>query len=358
MLAPEEPTVEQERTQLTDSLTSGVIALDAEGLVIHANQAARQYLGAEGRKLQPGVHLADLPTGAPLAEVFAEVSSNRGPVSRRELELNLADGTEREIGLSASLLQGPDDFNGVVLLFTDLTEQRRLQRAAELNRQLASLGELTAGIVHELRNPVSVISGMAELLLRRQETDGDLQKTAKAILRETKNLEQSISLFLGLARPYKIERAPYHPQSIAERAMQFCRSRTQDEHIHLDLICDDGLAELYVDAERMGQAVANLLVNAVEAVAGEGHVALHVFADGEGVVFRVTDDGPGVDLTKGTDLLGAFVTQKEGGTGLGLTIAHKTVSAHGGTMTYGNQESGGACFEIRIPEDPGSPWHR
>src|SRR5690606_32244747 len=114
---------------------------------------------------------------------------------RRELVLETPEG-QKIVGVTASLLQGPAAFNGVIFLFIDLTEIRQLRRAAELNRQLAQLGELTAGVVHELRNPLSVISGMSELLMRKLGEGHEHQRKAKVIFEEAEELEKLITQFL------------------------------------------------------------------------------------------------------------------------------------------------------------------
>jgi len=338
--------------QIIDSLSSGIIALDANQKIAAANDAARAYLGARENELRVGDRLDRLPTAAPLAAVLSEVVDTQSPVSRREVTIQLPDGRPRELGLSASLLQGPQPFNGVIFLFTDLTERRRLERVAELNRQLAALGELTAGVVHELRSPVSVISGMAELLIRKLGPEDERCGAAETILQEAASLERSIAQFLGFARPYDIERAWAEPKAIAERAMQFCQRRAHQKATSLDCSCEPDLPNLHVDANRVAQALANILVNAVDAVPHGGRVAFRSYQDGNDIVFEVVDNGPGVQLQPGENLFAPFFTQKESGTGLGLTIAHRVIAAHEGTISYANRDEGGTRFEIRLPVEP------
>lgn len=341
--------------QIIECLSSGVIAVDAAGAIITANHAAAQFLGIPGSELLAGARLLDVAAALPLSELFREIATTREPVTRSEVSVIHPDGTTREIGLSASLLEGGEAFRGVIFLFTDLTERRRMEREAELNRQLAALGELTAGVVHELRSPVSVISGMAELLIRKLGEGDDRSATAEAILRETASLERSIAQFLGFARPYDLDRTWAEPGDIARRALQFCQRRAQRKGTQLGYECENDLPSLYVDANRVAQGLANILVNAVDAVPRseddgvEGNVSMRVSkADGE-VVFEVSDNGPGIHLKPGENLFTPFFTQKESGTGLGLTIAHRVVAAHGGTISHMNRPEGGTRFEVRLP---------
>ncbi len=335
--------------QIISSLSSGVVALNADGAIITINPAARACLGVPPHALRPGMRLRDFEAAWPLADVFDEVARTREAVSRREVLLALPGNGEREVGLSASLLEGEAPFNGAILLFTDLTEWRRLERAASANQQLAALGELTAGVVHELRNPVSVISGMAELLMRRMEADDTRRSHAKAILQEATSLERSIAQFLGFAKPFDMQPEWCAPRDLVERALQFGGRRAQTKQVRIAYESEEHLSTCYVDAEMVAQALGNILVNAVDAAPENGEVTFRAIQKGGDAVFEIADDGPGIHLNADEDLFTPFFTQKEGGTGLGLTIAQRTILAHGGRITYRNRAEGGALFEIRLP---------
>lgn len=336
--------------QIVNSMSSGVIALDRDGTVLMANPAAFAYLDVEESELQPGMLLRNVRNAAPLAGVLTEVIQSGDPLSRHEITLTLPDGLIKQIGLSASVHAGGRSLDGVIVLFTDMTERLRLERSAELNRQLAALGELTAGVVHELRNPVSVISGMAELLIRKLDPQDERQNAAQTILRESATLERAISQFLGFARPFELQRGHCTTGDIVDRTVQLCRRRAEHKGVVLDV---KNLPDLHVHADmyRMAQALSNIINNAIEAVPRDGHVILSAGQDGNHIVFEVADDGPGVHLQPGEDLFTPFFTKKEGGTGLGLTIAHRIITAHSGSVSYANHQDGGACFTIRIPRD-------
>jgi two-component system, NtrC family, sensor histidine kinase HydH len=343
--------------QIVRGLQSGVLALDQSARVLIANLAACRHLGLEPDTLELGKKLSEVPAAEPFIDVFTKIKETNEPQSRLEVIITHDDGTKKEIGLSASPLEGADAFTGAIFLFTDMTERRMLERAAEINRQLAQLGELTAGVVHELRNPVGVISGMAELLERRILTDdADAQRYIAAILQETKQMEQSLSQFLGFARPFDIAPEPCRPEDIIDRALQFCEPKTRAKDIALAHACDPDLPQLEADVGRAAQALANLLNNAADAVDEGGSITLTVQRQGPYIVFAVDDDGPGLDLAGSEDILSPFFTKKESGTGLGLSIVHRIVTAHGGAVAYHNHPESGAHFEIRLPIKKGALW--
>lgn len=336
--------------EIIQSLSSGVIAVDRTGKIITVNPAACDFLGADKAALTPGTRLADIPYAEPLAILLEEIMRKGQAISRHEIMLNCPGGEVKQIGLSASLHRGPSPFDGVVVLFTDMTERLRLERSAELNRQLAALGELTAGVVHELRNPVSVISGLAELLIRKLEPGDGKHDAAQTILREARELERSISQFLGFARPFELQIADCSPTEIIERTVQLCRRKAEHNNVTIESSSFDPAVNMRADLLRVAQALSNIVNNAIDAVPAGGKVHLRASQDGDRIVFEVQDKGPGIHLRPGEDLFAPFFTTKEGGTGLGLTIAHRIITAHGGTVSHVNRPEGGASFIVRMPQ--------
>lgn len=337
--------------QIVSSLASGVLAVDATGRILVANEAAARHLDVAPDCLTPGAALDDIPGAAePLRRLLDELARHHAVVSRREATLSAPEGN-KVLGISASPLQGPAAFNGVIFLFMDITELRRLERTAELNRQLAQIGELTAGVVHELRNPLSVISGMAELLLRKSVEQDPVHAKASTILAEAGQMEQLVSQFLSFAKPFELKPGPCMLADILERSRVLCAPLAEQSGVALHVEASGETPPLLADVSKMAQALSNILRNAVEVSPRGGRVDFGGRAEADQVIFRVDDEGPGIHLEAGDDLFSAFFTKKAGGTGLGLSIVHRIVTAHRGTITYGNNESGGAWFEVTIPRD-------
>lgn len=334
--------------QIIASLSSGVVALDRDGAIVAANPAACRHLGVTPEALQPGISYRNAPGISQFADEIAGMMRTGEPMSRRELTLD--DASQRRIiGMTASPVTGPAGPEGLILLFADLTEVRRLERAAELNRQLAQIGELTAGIVHELRNPLGVISGMAELLMRQLSEQEILHRRAETIFQEAGHLEKLVGQFLGFAKPFAVERIHCDPEEIVERARQLCERIAGEKKIALQSVREGALPAIEADPGRLAQALANLIRNAVEISNPNTAVCVRIRQESGHVCFAVEDEGPGIALAPGVDIFAPFVSKKEGGTGLGLSIVHRIVTAHGGTVKAANRVSAGACFEMRIP---------
>jgi len=341
--------------QIIDSLNSGVIAFDTNGVIIMVNHAARRYLRMSHRQLHKGMQLDGLQLPGPFVDVLRGVMASHRPLSRREIIVSQPDGSRKEIGLSASLLKGPHAFNGAVFLFVDMTERRRLERAAEHNSRLAQIGELTAGVVHEMRNPLTVISGTAELLQRKTPLDDASRKIVNTILLEAQSLEKLISQFLGFAKPSDLETTSCRPEAIAERAYGLCLPRARKKDVKLDISAAPKLPQMRADFGKLAQAIVNIVNNAIDAVPNGGHVTIHTRRESGVIVFEITDNGPGIHLRPEEDIFKPFFSKKESGTalGLGLAIVRRMATAHGGSASYTNLEEGGIRFSLRIPIEQG-----
>ena len=341
---------------IVNSLSSGVVVADAAGTVRLANAAAVRHLNVELDTLAPGAPLAANPTTARLLALLEELRAGAPAIRRRELSLGGPRHAERVIGVTATPLPGDDSFNGAIFLFTDLSQLRQLERAAELNRQLAQVGELSAGVVHEIRNPVSVIGGSAEMLARRFDAGTSERRLADSIRGEARRLEKMVSHFLRFAKPFELHYEDAAASDIIARAVELCTRNAAARGVALEAVCDPALGQVRCDVNLLAQALGNLVGNAVEACAPKvGHVCVAGgIADGT-ACFSVADNGPGVQAHAGEDIFSPFFTQKEDGTGLGLAIVHRIASAHGGRASYENQERG-ACFYLSVPLRPaGAP---
>lgn len=336
--------------QIVNGLTSGVIAVGPHNEILAANPAAARHLNLPADALKPGTALSSLGAMTPLLESIREVAESRKPATRKEIAFQPGPNDRRELGFSITLLEGPADYNGVIILFTDMTERRKLERAASVNRQLASLGELAAGVVHQLRNPLTIISGRAQMLARQLKDDPGATESLQAVRDECARMSDSISRFLAFARPFEMKPGPATAEAVVRRAFELNRKKAEDANIALNSAVPD-LAPLWIDQLRLAEALGNIVDNAIDAIDANGTIEIDVSQKDGKTTFEIRDTGPGIQLEPGEDLLSPFLTKKHDGTGLGLSIAHRIVTTQNGEITYGNRPEGGAWFRIVIPTE-------
>jgi len=328
-----------------DRMSSGLIAVDSAGRIRMANRAACAITGLDSNELT-GTSVTECGSIKPLADLVTQAIYSRQPVER--VEVRLTDAAEREavLGVSVSLLA---EDGGAVAVFADLTESKRLEREAQLRREMAALGELTAGVVHEIRSPLSVISATAQLMLRQVSPEHKMHDTATSILDEVAELEKTVAGLLMFARPLELDFKQIPLDEVIERAAALCRPRIDKRGIRLELDLPATMPLVRADFQRLAQAIANLINNSVDALDTGGTIRVTANDNGpERVDVSISDDGPGVPPQIRPRLFEPFFTQKEGGTGLGLSIVHKVITAHDGGIELMPTPSG-ATFQITLP---------
>jgi two-component system, NtrC family, sensor histidine kinase HydH len=237
---------------------------------------------------------------------------------------------------------------------------RQLEQAqadARRSERLAALGQLSAGLAHEIRNPLGVIKGSAEMLEKKLPPSNELAgELAGYISTEVNKLNALVSRFLDFARPLALERRPAEIPPLIDRALKSARDRWPNAKIEVERRYAPDLPQVPLDAELCEQIFTNLAQNAYEAMSGEsGKLKVTVraaTADGRrGVEIKFEDTGPGVPAELGEQIFNPFFTTKKEGVGLGLSIVSKIVDEHHGWIRVANEPGLGACFRVFFPAE-------
>lgn len=232
----------------------------------------------------------------------------------------------------------------VALLFSrQLVRQEAAERRFEEQRRLAVLGEMSSVIAHELRNPLASLKGHAQLLAERLPPDGRERKKAERIVLEAQRLETLSGDLLDFSRSGPIDRNEADPAALLRAAAE----SVDASRIALSL--EDAPHRFPLDAERVRQALTNLLLNALQASPESAPATARVMMEGDCLVFTVRDRGPGIPPADLERIFEPFYTTRPSGTGLGLAVAQRIVQMHGGTLTAANEPAGGASFRMAIP---------
>ncbi len=344
------------------SIPSGLIVLDGDDRIILCNPAAEQIFGIK-------VHHA---TGSHIHEVLPFVKDHltklrapsAGPIKKHpplmDLPFTRAEGTELHLRLSLSPLRLPlGEEKGLILIFHDVTQVKRIEEEMKKVEGLALIGELAAGVAHEIRNPMASISGSIQMLKDGLEEDDVNTRLMGIISREINRLNHLVNDFLIFARPKKISVKKFNlNQLILESLELFQNSQHWDGKTKIITNFKEDIA-LESDPEQIKQVLWNLLLNASEAMAEGGSLYALTYAEVNGsephertVKIVVRDTGTGFDEGVIPHLFTPFVTTKEGGSGLGLAIVKRVVEGLDGTVLGGNHPEGGAEVTISLPQVP------
>jgi signal transduction histidine kinase len=249
-----------------------------------------------------------------------------------------------------------------VMRYRELAEtlaetNRRLEQAQEEARRserLAALGQLSGGLAHELRNPLAVIKGSAETLMRKlASSDPITTEMAGYISSEVNRMNALVTRFLDFARPHKLEERPEQIPPLIERALKAARDRWPDAKVEVERQFAPNLPEVTLDGELIERVFTNLVLNAYEAMGAAGgklRVAVAPSSDGKrGVEITFQDNGPGIPTELREQIFNPFFTTKETGVGLGLSIVSKIVDDHRGSIHVTSEPGKGACFRVFLP---------
>ena len=229
--------------------------------------------------------------------------------------------------------------------------QDTFEQVKRADRQSA-IGELAAGLVHEIRNPLASIDGAAEVLEAGYDPDEIRRETVAIIRKECVRLNRLLTNLLDFARPRHPEWREVDVAKVLDSVIDLV-SHSAGKGIYFHKQTADDLPRLLCDGEQMAQVILNLTINAAQAMADGGEVWLTAAAKGDGIVIRVKDQGAGIASEHMEKIFDPFFTTKDTGTGLGLSVVHQIVSQHGGTVSVERNPDKGMTFSLFFPQSPG-----
>lgn len=322
---------------IVETIPSGLLTLNEDGLVVQANPGASRIF----TDLEPGkTAIEGLLPGFSWKEALG--SGRRDWAAER-------DGESISYELQVLAQTGTGDPTYLVVV-EDQTQMKKMEFAVRQSEKLAAVGQLAAGIAHEIRNPLAGISGSIELL-SPSTADGDDQKLRKIILKEIDRLNLLISDFLDFAKP---EKPPHEPVDLAPLLNEVLDSIRLDTKLRNDIRQERKVASPLLirgHRDKLKQAFLNIAINAAQAMekSENPELRLDAYVDKSDVVIRLTDRGTGMDESTRKRMFEPFHTTKPKGTGLGLAITLKILESHRGRIFVESEKGKGTVFEVRFP---------
>ena len=342
-------TLESFHKQVVDNIPSGILTADMLGRLSLINDTACTILGVRREEV----------TGLPMEKVLGglEMSDSRGEhrLPRSEIFFRRADGAEIFLGFSASPMKDAEGkVIGRVVIFQDLTPVKQMEERIRIADRLAGVGELAAGLAHEIRNPLASIAGSSQMLRETPELQEDARMLLDIIERESIRLNGLITDFLAYTGPSLRNVGPVNMADLIGEVVDGVRAgEAREKGVEVEKL---SLRNMFVDgdAEQLKQVLWNLVRNAVQATPPGGFVRLDLFPQlrqGERyAVTTVSDTGKGIAPDITAKIFNPFFTTKEGGTGLGLAISQRIVQFHKGFIEARSQPGHGSIFSVFLPE--------
>ncbi|MCK4273215.1 PAS domain S-box protein, partial [bacterium] len=352
--------VQLDTDDILANMNSGLVTVDGEGIIQHFNRAAEKILGLEASQIK----------NKPFGQVFGgenrelKVALNsaleRGMVnSRTELMAVSRQGRSMPLGISTTLLGvGEGERGGVIAVFQDLTEAKELEQRAREADRLAVLGQLSAAIAHEIRNPLATISGSIEMLSESLQLAGEEQKLMGLVTRESDRLNRIITDFLLYARIRPADKTVVDVVKLVNETLTLVRNHV-DFHDGIEIVNEAEVHKAYAlaDQDQVRQIFLNIAINALQAMSHGGRLVVglvegpsraRVRGKDEMVKVFFQDAGVGIPAGELKSIFEPFYSSKKGGTGLGLSIAQRIVENNGGKLEVESHKGRGTTFTVSL----------
>ena len=336
--------------RILESMNSGAIILGPDGVVRYANQEVRMMLGlqfAEGRNI--------LEDKDKLPEKFYEIISDvlDTNITHEHTKIRLKTGGKtRTLTINAFPFRDEAGRNiiGIACFIKDVTQITELEEQLMRADKLSALGVLAAGIAHEIRNPLTGMKMIVQLLESDFSEDDSHREPLDIIQREIDRLESIIGNLLDFARPSKPKTVDVAPADVVDDCYKLIKNQLNKQHIVFERNITDDCPLVTVDPDQLKQVFLNIMTNAIQAIGKDGKLSVNIEHIEERVKIAFDDTGCGIPHEKVREIFNPFMTTKEDGTGLGLSMAQRIVEEHGGSIEVQSTLGEGSSFIVYLPE--------
>jgi len=335
---------------LVEHMPIGILVIDSSGHIISCNNVAERLLHI------PSYHLIDQPATAHLpSELLAQVDDIQKSKTIIEKEILCDTGFSQPLPvelIASALYDEQHQFHGYVLLLKDLTEVQALRKEIDRSQRLASVGRLAAGVAHEIRNPLSSIKGFATYFKERYQHNHNDVEISTIMIQEVDRLNRVVSQLLEFSRPIAIAQTKTNITSLVHDSIKVIEQMAVEQHIQIKTKIDPSIKDVFIDRDRLSQALLNLYLNALEAMDNQGELFISLLPFQEkGIEIQIADNGPGIEKECLAHIFDPYYTTKPNGTGLGLAIVHNIIEAHHGVIIVNSNQEDGTSFTIRLPSN-------
>ncbi|MGD8212760.1 MAG: ATP-binding protein, partial [Desulfobacterales bacterium] len=342
--------------QIVTSMANGLLSIDREAKVTTYNPSAIQLLDLGTNKLEE--------TNFRTIIDFQDTGINETLESCRtvmdvEITHRRRNGERIPLSISATPILGDDDVcSGAVIVLRDLREIKQLENKVKRAEKMAAIGELAAGVAHEIRNPLSSIRGFSKYLQHFLKNNPQEQEYTKTMISEVDRVNSVVTNLLTFARPMDVVRTVTNVEELIKKAVSLTKQDATSKNVGITVAVPVAVQtpgnDFLLDENQMLQVLLNLLLNAIQAVGSHGQIEIGCSIDTENdkLEIWIEDDGIGVPGEKMSKIFEPFFTTREKGTGLGLSIVHKIVENHGGEIMLQSpplSKNRGCRFTIIIP---------
>lgn len=330
---------------LLNNITDAVLAVNSDGIITIINKSCENLLSVDSSEY----------IGKMYCEQFKNDNLNicrmlksKTPEIFHNIEFTNNSGKRKIVDMGVSFIYDNNNLNySLVAIIRDMTEQKEIEQKLRRSEKLSAMGELAAGVAHEIRNPLNAISIIAQRFVFEfvpKTDEAEFQKLAKTISSEVLRVDKIIRQFLEFARPVELNKAETDICEILDETVTLLQSRAEIEHISINKQYSKPIL-VFLDKDRIKQAILNIGLNAIEAMPGGGEIGIFAKNDSGKCIIEISDTGLGIAPENIEKIFNLYYTTKHGGSGIGLAIVHKIITEHGGDIKVESRKKG-TSFKI------------
>jgi len=345
---------EQKYRRIFEVSKDMILVTGKDGIILELNPEGCAMLGLKNAEGLNGRSFKDFFSEEKDWERIEKMVEGKGFITNLEIELKRYDGSRMGSLVSGSFDTGlPGQDETIHFLVKDIEQRRLMEKQMAQADKLASIGQLSAGIAHEINNPLGVILGYTQLLLRNEKTETDRYNDLKTIEKHVKNCKSIVEDLLNFARSSKPEIKTTFINEAADDVLNFILHHSKLDGIDIIRNYDEGVPPMLLDEKKIRQVLINLLMNAGHAVGRKGSISLSTeyIAQDNKVAIKVGDTGYGIEKKNLSRIFDPFFTTKPTGegTGLGLSVSYGIVKSHGGEILVESKPWGKTLFTVLLP---------
>lgn len=333
---------------VVENMPVGLIAMDNSNTIVSLNHVAKTILS-----LDQSINGEHPPSLLPpeMREIIKDLGIKQD-IIETEVECTLQDGRRIPLEISAAVLRDQEnDLSGTICLFKDMSDEKALKNEVERSHRLATVGQLAAGVAHEVRNPLSSIKGFATYFKERYKDIPEDQQISDIMIKEVDRLNRVVGQLLEFARPVCLSRRQIILKPFIEDSLRLVERKAKEAEIELHALVDPDTESCILDPDRISQVLLNLYLNAIESMEKGGRLTVSVLQSQgkDSIHIKVEDTGIGINQNDISRIFDPYFTTKSSGTGLGLAISHNIIEAHKGEICIDSKPDTGTTITLTLP---------
>jgi len=330
-------------------LEDGLILFTRDARAVMVSPAAEKFLGAPSSQFL-GKRITEIfPVGHPLHEAL-RLQGDELSETAAETELETAEGGKR-VGVMVQVIHGAGERMGAMVTLRDLDSLESINTQLQVSERLAAVGRITAGVAHEVKNPLNSMRLWLENLKESlpPQTDSEARQAVNVLDAEIDRLDAVVKRFLDFARPMDVRLEATQLADLLREVLEVAAPQLEQAKVHVAQLLPIDVPEVFVDRALLKQAVLNLVLNAVDAMPNGGQLQLTLSRRGEMAEITVGDTGKGIPLEHRQKVFQLFFTTRPGGSGIGLASTFRIVQLHNGSIDFTSEVGRGTTFRIELP---------